>query len=97
VLYHINIAQITTTTKDLSDETDAEQRYTIREILFCSSEFIVLYSEGRSKKKIRVFKIKDGKLHRWANIELLSGEGSSTTLLDGGDPPSLYLYKKDGI
>ncbi|CRG92725.1 hypothetical protein PISL3812_09791 [Talaromyces islandicus] len=82
-LYHINIAQLTAITKDMSDETDTPQRYTIRKILFCSSAFIVLYSEGLTKKKIRLLDIKNGQLRRSGNFQLLPEEQSPMALLEG--------------
>lgn len=83
VLCHFNISQRTTITRDLSDETETQQRYRIKEILFCSLDLVVLYSQGIEKKKIRVFIVRNGQLHRSGNIQLPPQEEHPVVLLHG--------------
>jgi hypothetical protein len=83
VLYHINIAQMTTTVRDLSDETMTKEPYEIKEILFCSLESIILYSVRDEKKKLRIFALQNGQLRRSGNLAIPRGEDHPTVLLDG--------------
>lgn len=83
ILCHFNISKRTTITRDLSDETESQKLYRIKEVLFCSLEMVVLYSQGIEKKKIRVFVIRNGQLHRSANLQILPQQDHPAVLLHG--------------